>query len=226
MAIYYLLSGCHSEKGYQGEIINYLRNDLIEKNKITFFSSSPSNYEENDRYFKINIAWLNEIGIRFNHYVLIDNRLNTDQILQYIRESQVIFLMGGNPITQIDFIRQNNLIETLRRYNEIIIGVSAGAINMALKSLYSKDDKDIKKTEMVKGMGLVDVTVEPHFNINNLEFLETEIFPQSDDVDIYGIPDDSGIKIENDNVTYIGKVYKIKDRKVSLITDKDLNKTK
>ena len=54
--------------------------------------------------------------------------------------------------------------------NKILIGVSAGSMNMAIKGYYS-NDKDYPKTWFYNGIGLVDITIDPHFDINNLEWV-------------------------------------------------------
>lgn len=43
----------------------------------------------------------------------------------------------------------------------ILIGVSAGSMNMAIKGYYS-NDKDYPKTWFYNGIGLVDITIDPH----------------------------------------------------------------
>ena len=62
------------------------------------------------------------------------------------------------------------LKETIKTSKGIVIGISAGAINLGIDSLCSKDlDDGVEKTILYKGIGRIPYTIEPHFDINNLE---------------------------------------------------------
>jgi len=79
--------------------------------------------------------------------------------------------------------------------------MSAGSINMAKTAICVHD-----KIEIYQALGLVDISVKPHFNINeNID----ELLKISHEYLIYGICDDSVIICNKDKRTYIGDVYLI-----------------
>ena len=55
-------------------------------------------------------------------------------------------------------------------------------------------------------MGITDITIDPHFDINNEEQVN-EIRKNSKNIRIIGLPNDSAIVISNNNIKYIGDVY-------------------
>ena len=66
-------------------------------------------------------------------------------------------------------------------------------------------------------MGRIPYTIEPHFDINNLELLNNELYPVSNTIKIYALPNDAGIRITNNNYKIIkGNFYLIDKEEVSM----------
>ena len=126
--------------------------------------------------------------------------------------------MGGDTQKQNTFLEKYNLKETIKTSKGIVIGISAGAINLGIDSLCSKDlDDGAHKTILYKGIGRIPYTIEPHFDINNLELLNNELYPVSNTIKIYALPNDAGIRITNNNYKIIkGNFYLIDKEEVSM----------
>lgn len=99
----------------------------------------------------------------------------------------------------------NKFKDILYNTNALIIGISAGSMNLAINSYYSKDE-DYSKSVIYKGLGIVDITIDPHFDINNKEQV-SEIKINSKKIKIIGLPNESAIVINNNKVKYIGDKY-------------------
>ena len=78
-------------------------------------------------------------------------------------------------------------------------------MNLAVNSYYSKDE-EYPESIIYKGLGLTNITIDPHFDINNLEQVN-EIKDNSKNIKIIGLPNDSAIVISDNNIEFIGKVY-------------------
>lgn len=125
-------------------------------------------------------------------------------MIDIINKSDIIHLMGGDPFKQLEILRKIDCKKLFK--NKILIGVSAGSMNMAIKGYYS-NDKDYPKTWFYDGIGLVDITIDPHFDINNLEWVN-ENKKYSYIHEIVGLPNESAIIIDNnDSINYIGEYY-------------------
>ena len=61
-----------------------------------------------------------------------------------------------------------------------------------------------------KGLVLVNLIIDPHFDINDLEQVK-EIKLQSKNKEIIGLPDDSAIIIEDEKIFYRGNIYLYKN---------------
>lgn len=195
--IKYLFSNIDKVNGFSELQSKYLSKDLRNCNNILFV---PGDYD-NEKYTiykdKI-ISWFDNIGISFkeNHLVSLDDELN---------DYDVIFLMGGNPIKQIEIINKINLRNIINKA-KVVIGVSAGAINLSNEAIYYNDYSE--KIEIYNGISLTDINVYPHFDINNKEFLE-EVKMVSKIKSLIALPNESFIKLDDEQIEFCGDCYKV-----------------
>lgn len=89
--------------------------------------------------------------------------------------------------------------------NKVLLGLSAGSMNLGKIGYYSKDE-DYDKTFFYEGLGITSTIIEPHFDINNTSQVE-EIINSSSKHKIIGLPNDSCIVIKDNNIEYINDYY-------------------
>lgn len=65
----------------------------------------------------------------------------------------------------------------------------------------------------INGIGLVEFSIEPHFNINNKEVLE-DLKKYSKETKIYALEDDAYIIMENKEIKLFGNIYSIENENV------------
>ena len=68
----------------------------------------------------------------------------------------------------------------------------------------------------MNGLGLLNYSIEPHFNINNKEVLE-DLKNFSEDNDIYALEDDAFIIVEDNNKILNGNIYLIRNKIITKI---------
>lgn len=195
--IKYLFSNVDKVNGFNEQQIKYLSIDLKTCKSILFV---PGDYDK-EKYIiykdKI-INWLKSIEVSFSECYLTGL---DDELKSY----DVIFLMGGNPINQIEIINKINLKNIINKA-KVVIGVSAGAINLSKEAIYFNDYS--KKVEMYDGIGLTDINVYPHFDITNEYFVE-EVKMVSRLKSLIALPNNSFIKIDDKQIEFIGDSFKI-----------------
>lgn len=195
--IKYLFSNIDKVNGFNEQQIKYLSKDLKTCKSILFV---PGDYDK-EKYIiykdKI-INWLKSIEVSFSECYLTGL---DDELKSY----DVIFLMGGNPINQIEIINKINLKNIINKA-KVVIGVSAGAINLSKEAIYFNDYS--KKIEMYDGLGLTDINVYPHFDITNEYFVE-EVKMVSRLKSLIALPNNSFIKIDDKQIEFIGDSFKI-----------------
>ncbi|MDD3186896.1 MAG: Type 1 glutamine amidotransferase-like domain-containing protein [Bacilli bacterium] len=192
------------------EQIKVLRQDLKGKSNLVSIGAKRE-YEKNDKYFYGTID-TNSVEKQFsfsdlNQFSLIDGRTPRKEGLELLEKADIIYLQGGDPFAQLDYIRNNNYDKFLKDYKGIIIGFSAGSMNLSKISFYSKDE-DYPETCFYEGLGLVNITIDPHFDITDNSRIN-ELKECSLKKEIIGLPDNSLIIVdENDNIIEYGANYK------------------
>jgi len=212
MRIYYLLSGNDKEKGFYSSVINYFKKDIKVNSVITFISSSFDNYEKNDAYYDNMIRFFNNIDVIFKETYLIDNRIDKEDARKIIEKSDVIYIMGGVPHIEMQNIQSYDLIKPLINFEGIIIGVSAGAINMNKNVCYIDEENNIKE---YAGIGLTDFNIAPHLDFNNIDYLK-EIFRVSKVRKTIALPNESFIRVEDGIPEIIGEHYIVEDQTINI----------
>ena len=172
--------------------------------------ADPNNFAKNDKQFYGNESVIGvfktfkKIFPNLN-IVLLDNRVSQTNGIKYLEKSNIIYLLGGNPFIQLEYLQKTKYSDVIQHTSALVMGVSAGAMNLAVNSYYSKDE-DYPESIIYKGLGITDITIDPHFDINN-EDQVNEIKENSKKMKIIGLPNDSAIVIANNNIKYIGNIY-------------------
>lgn len=203
----FLLSDPDKRKGFSKEICKYLKSELDGKQNLVAISVNPDNYEKNDKYFYgtddslgvINMFKHSNINIK--NYQLIDSRITSEDSIKMLNKADIIYLLGGNHFKQIEYIKNNNLENILKEHHGILVwGVSAGSMNLAKHAYYSKDE-ELPESTFYEGLGIVDLSIVPYFDINNISQVE-EAIKMSNKHKIIGLPNDSAIVISNNDTIY------------------------
>lgn len=214
MRINYLFSGISKEQGFNKVQKEYLKKDIKNNYTITFIATTFDDYENNDLYYNNLIKHFKNIDITFNKAYLIDNRVDKDLAKDYILKSNIIFLMGGDAKKQIDSVKEYDLFEILKSKEGIILGVSAGSMNQSSRVVY-KNDYNNYVIEDYEGLGYIDINIYPHLDFNNIDYLK-EVFEVSNYTKTVALPNDSFIRIENNNIDFVGEYYTIQNSKITM----------
>lgn len=202
MRINYLFSGLDKEKGFTEEQKNNLLKDIPSDSTITFIATTFNNHEKTDHNLNKLIDMFKNIGINFKTIHLIDSRIEESTMKDYLKESNIIFLMGGDPEEQMAKLNEYHLTKIIQSFQGIILGVSAGSMNQTTNVIYYDEDKGERLIEY-EGLGFFDINLYPHLDFNNIPYLK-EIFEVSKYGKIIALPNESFIKIINNTPEYHG----------------------
>ena len=137
---------------FTDEIAQVLRENLPRRESLVFISAWPEDHARNDDDSDGMHEMFAERDMAFAWHRVIDRRTGTEDAVKLVRAADCIFLMGGDVTLQMALIRVLGLISELQASNAVILGVSAGAMNMGQyvaeiwesKALYEKTHR--KKT--------------------------------------------------------------------------------
>lgn len=197
--------------GFKGEVAEMLRRVIGKTDKFVFIASEfEKKYEKTDYYFRYFLEMFAEINLHFAESCVIDSRMLPEEAQKNLENADVIWLSGGDTPVAFSYMKTYGLDKVIKRYNGVIIGMSAGTINMAETAICTLSCGH-KKQEIYDGLGCVKISVEPHFVEKQVT---DELLDLSKEYEIYGLCDEGAIVCENNQMTFIGEVYKIKSGQV------------
>ena len=211
MKINYLFSGVDKEKGFDEVQSKYLKQDIKENQIITFIASTFDNHEQNIMYKNKTLNFFSKINITFKENYLIDNNVTKEEAKEFIKKSNIIYLMGGDTYLQNNSLDEYEL-KPLIKEKPFIIGVSAGSLNQTKRVVY-QDYNDIKD---YKGLGFTNISIYPHLDFLNIDYLK-ELFKISKITKLVALPNSSFIRIENNKEMFVGDYYEIENEKINLV---------
>lgn len=209
MKINYMFSRIDRDKGFNDNQKKYIKEDINSDMSITFIASFFDEYERNDTQIKEIINVFKNIDINFKEAYLIDNRISKEEAYKYIEKTDIVYLMGGSPELEMKSIIEYNLFNILNGREGITIGTSAGAMNQADRVVYKDDFKNYELVDY-QGLGFIDLNIYPHFDINSKEYMD-EVFEVSKYTRIVGLPNESFIRIKDNDIDFVGKYYFIEN---------------
>ena len=211
-------------------IVNQIKEYLKEKNTILFISADSKDIEKVSLYSQLLFEGLRLSGIEFKDYLVLSDETKNNA-KEYIEKADLIFLSGGDTYIQHQFFTEIKLKDLLVNFNGLIIGQSAGAINMANSVFNSPEDQEQSEPIFFDGLGLTNINIEPHFKYNDTNFDDNEkyqrnaIIKESYNRQIYGQCNGSHIIIDDNNVaTVYGDTYLIENGNITKICNNKDNK--
>ncbi len=192
-----------------------LGEELTRRESLVFVSAWPDDFARNDGDSSGMHGMFEEIGLPFDRHCVIDRRMEAASAARLIGEASCMFLMGGHPGQQMRLLLDYGLDEVIRTAGAAVLGVSAGAINMAVRSLDTKESP-----APYAGLGLANVTVKPHFDPGDQQVLNT-LLEISDRLPICAMEDDSAIFVTNERISDVGDIHWIHKGKMCPLWQSD-----
>lgn len=161
MSVYYLCSGFGMEHSFNNKFGELLAEDLRKRNSLVIIPCAE-NMDDMEAHVTFFTEQLAEVGIVFENHVILSENIPQDKQQVYIKNADLIYLMGGYPFAQRAFIVDNKLRNCLQEYSGVVLGISAGAMNMSKYIIMITDGENSDETRIEEGLGLVDFSVYPH----------------------------------------------------------------
>lgn len=228
------IGGVKKENGNRMPIKFFEKNSFLENlkkyvkcnKKFVLIASNPDDYEKNDLFLQMDIDALKLSGLIFEEYMVLDGR-NKANMNNILKNSDLIFLCGGNTLIQNKFFNNIDLKKYLKNIDSVIVGISAGSINAA-DNVYNspENEEDLNNSPYLNGLELTALNVEPHFILDDLKddkqkLQRKEILKESYNRTIIALTDGAYILKTDKDCKLYGESYKIKDGVISKICNND-----
>ena len=192
-----------------------LLENLPKRDLIVFISADPENYAQNDDDRDGMHEMLAEIGLAFAVKQVIDRRTGAEEAVKLVREADCIWLMGGEPTRQLRLIRDLGLDTELHKSKAVILGVSAGSMNLGRTVAYIWDDP-----YFYEALGLTNITIKAHYEEG--EWFVPRLLEMAKTHPIVAMEDMSAIFVKGDDVWKVGEMHLIDKGEIGPITDEKL----
>jgi len=202
---------------FTDKIAAVLKEELIVRDSLVFISTQPDNYIQNDEDSDGMHRMFVEKNMPFANHCVIDNRTITTDAIRLIQEANCIFLMGGNATLQMKLMCDKGIIDEIRKSNAVILGVSAGSMNMG------KHTVDIYESAVpYEGLGFANLTIKAHYSGAD-EWLQA-LKSVSMKLPVCLMTDESAIFIKGESVMKIGEIYRMVKGDIVPITQEQLER--
>ncbi|GEL06215.1 Type 1 glutamine amidotransferase-like domain-containing protein [Rummeliibacillus stabekisii] len=199
-------------------LVRVLCEDITDRKSVVMISSNPDFFEENGTAER---SWLDQAGIMFNEYHLINYHVQKEDAQTLIQNASVIFLLGGDTLKQNAFLKEYELLDEVKKSSAVVMGASAGAINMSAKWLCSKNfGYEVETSFVYDGIGLDNFSVLSHFDLeNNITLVKDELSPLSEKINIYASNKDCAVRVKGDKIDILGNVFLISHSKIQKLDE-------
>lgn len=193
-------------------LVEWLQEDIQDRQSLVMISAQPSDYEGE----LINFAevaewtWLNQANLIFEECHYIDYRMQKEEAQRLIQSSSVLFMCGGDPVQQSNFMAEYDLADVIKNSNAVILGASAGSLNMSAKWVTSKEAGHLVTIHTVHdGLGFDPFAYESHSKRDYASFVQGYLSPLSEEMDVCAAEQESAIRVKGGLIETLGPVYLI-----------------
>ncbi len=200
-------------------ILSQIRKRLNRTEDLVLVANDPADADDNDAKLSVIGESFRLTGLDFDNYTVLDDR-NKKSAHKIVSGADIVILSGGKCVCQNAFFANIGLRSILKNYDGIVIGISAGSMNMCeTVANFPEEPADIPEPRWFSGMGFVDDIIIPHFDGStetyqfpcaDFDIAKDYIMPMSFGYELTGLPNGAYIIVESDGrKEYCGDVYSI-----------------
>jgi len=209
------------------KLLSNIRDNLEKREKMIYIMANPYRYKLNDSLFEATKESFRLSNIEFKEYRLIDYRYTGD-LKEELKNTDLIILGGGDCEPQLAYFKILGLKKLLGNYNGLIIGRSAGSMDMASEVYCCPEfEYQLGDRKYAEGLGLTDIMTLPHYNLyynselGGQKLIDDIVFNDIGEKKLYALEDGSYIMIKNGESIVYGKTYLITNKTITEICNEN-----
>lgn len=169
MSVNYFCSGFDINHAFWKELADRFKSEIKDTKSIVFIPGGIDKIEKaKTRYVPIFLEHFIGAGINFEEYHIITNE--TQNAKELIDNASFVMLMGGNPFEQKRLCEKLDIINNLKNYNGVLLGMSAGAMLMSKYIIVTPCSQEYPKFRIEAGLNLSNISIYPHNNFEGNEY--------------------------------------------------------
>lgn len=206
----FLEGGANLQEGKTKVIKKIIK--TVKNPSLLMLQWTSNDKKKNAKYRKLLSRYFKSIGVKEIQFVDYTN--TRKDVLEKIKNSNLIYLPGGKTELLYQNIIKTNVVKNLKNFNGTIFGGSAGALIQCKKYVaIKKPVADRRTTKTRPGIGLTNIIVSVHYGSKNPMLsgenpeIELKNFSKKIKRKIYAIPEKSAIECNGDKLKFHGKIY-------------------
>ncbi|SDB42483.1 EAL domain-containing protein [Butyrivibrio sp. INlla16] len=186
--------------------------------KLLYVPCNPEEVKENGKKRQIILDIFASANLSVSECKTLTEEDSANDMVAW---SDVIFLASGHAPSQLAFMKRIGLKEALSRYDGVIIGQGAGAMNAAFYVYHTPELEgeaaDPNYVRFSDGLDLTNIQIIPHRDyirersVDGLNLIDDIVIPDSFGCKFYLISDGSYFKVKNGETSFFGKGEVIED---------------
>jgi len=207
--------------------IDRIRGALPQNPRVVFVCSDPLDHSGTCEFAAITTAAFAEVGIHFAGYQVLDGS-SASNAYGMITHCDFVVLCGGHVPTQNAFFRKIRLRHILQKFQGVVLGISAGSMNMA-EEVYVQPEEDGESIDpgfrrFAPGLALTCVNICPHYQkvkdrlLDGKRLFEDITYADSFGKTFYALPDNTYFYQDEDGLLLCGKAWRIRNGILELLT--------
>lgn len=206
--------------------LDRLRDSLPPHPRCLFVCSDPDSRDDTCRWGGDTAYAFAQAGMAFSGYHILDG-FNADLAGVLVQDCDLLVLAGGHVPTQNRFFQEIGLRELLAGFDGVVLGISAGSMNMAEHAYVQPEEPGESSPDFVRfrpGLGLTKVNIVPHYQkvkdniLDGKRLYEDITFADSLGHSFFALPDGSYVYEDADERLLCGKAWRIKNGILELLT--------
>ena len=195
--------------------------------RVLFVASNPDDHAGTCRFGADVFCAFAEANITFSRYTVLDGT-NAASARKLVHSSDFIIFAGGHVPTQNAFLNAIHMRELLADYKGVLMGISAGSMNMA-KTVYVQPEEpgesDPGFRRFSPGMAVTRFRILPHYQkvkdniLDGKRLFEDITYLDSMGQTFFALPDGSYIYQDHEETTLLGKGYRLRNGILEQLTD-------
>ena len=192
--------------------------------RCLMIAAFPNAYDRNDEMTWFYSEAVKNAGLSWVRFDLWDER-NPGFTNEELQRYDVIFLAGGHVPTERRWFEYIQLKRLLEEYEGIVLGTSAGSMNMA-SMVYGwpeepGESNDPNHELFFPGLGLADTVVLPHYQkikdnwLDGRRLMEDITCSHSYGHKFYAIPDGSYVLVRDGQETLFGEAWLVSEGQIT-----------
>ncbi|MBQ3494655.1 MAG: Type 1 glutamine amidotransferase-like domain-containing protein [Clostridia bacterium] len=196
-------------------LVDQIKQKISSKEVFVFVASNPSGFEKTDSYANVIFNSFLMSGFNLKKCIVVDDR-NKENLQLLLNSAAIVYLAGGHVPTQNEFIKNINLKNLLANYDGVILGQSAGSMNLSkVVYNYPEDISELADPKFLEGLALTNLTIVPHFNKekgneqvdDGIDLMNDYLLKDSYKLPLYCLTNGAHIYVNDDCFQVYGDAY-------------------